>query len=446
MNSKYILTLIFAILAFSAETTIAQQNDFKIRQRMTMSGQSFDSTVMIKGARQRSESNMAGMQNVSVMQCDLKRTIDISELEKKYVVTPMETALPSEGPPRAVSTTRNNRQPVEKGGVITQTIEMIDTGERKQMFGMTARHIKTIMTMEPSPDACQKTSQRIETDGWYVDLTFGLSCQIDRPQVPPMPMADGGGGCRDRINVVQKGKAKLGYPLLQTTTIAMGGSDGEAARMSSTMTIEVLELSKAALEPALFDIPAGYTEAASRNELYGAASQRAMAEQYSKRAQDENNAPARRPENSNARSSNAKRPGVIRIGVLPVTNSTTRDLSLDMYRSRLVSSLFGGNVEAVPLNSEADAGRLECDYILSTSVKSMKQSAASKAGGLFGKVTGASTAGLAKVESTVAYTLRPISGVPVLISESSAKVEGDDNSVMASLGTEAQAVLKAVNK
>jgi hypothetical protein len=221
----------------------------------------------------------------------------------------------------------------------------------------------------------------------------------------------------------------------------MGGSDGEAERMSSTMTIEVLELSKAALEPALFDIPAGYTEAASRNELYGAASQRAMAEQYSKRAQDENNAPARRPENSNA-----KRPGVIRIGVLPVTNSTTRDLSLDMYRSRLVSSLSGGNVEAVPLNSEADAGRLECDYILSTSVKSVKQSAASKAGGLFGKVTGASTAGLAKVESTVAYTLRPISGVPVLISESSAKVEGDDNSVMASLGTEAQAVLKAVNK
>ena len=430
MKAKYFFLLSIALVGLAAQSAFGQ-NDFRIKQRMTMAGQSFDSAVMIKGSRQRSESNMMGMQNVSIMQCDLKRTIDISELEKKYVVTPMDLPLPSE-PARRVSTT-TTRQPVQAGGTVTQTIELIDTGERKQMFGMTARHIKTIMTTEPSPDACQKGSQRIETDGWYVDLAFGLSCQNDRPVTMPM-QTDGGGGCRDKMNMVRKGNAKLGYPLIQTTKIGMGGA-GE-----TTMTTEVLELSKATLSPDLFDIPAGFTEASSRQELYGSATQQAMS-QYSRAAQPDNEVTRRAPG-----SVNTKRPGVMRVGVLPVTNSTPRNLSLETYRNNLLAAIVGGNVEAVAINSESDAQRLNCDYVLSTNVKEMKQSAASKVGGLFGKVTGSSTGGLAKVESVVSYSLKKMSGGPVLTAEATAKVEGDDNSVIASLTSEADAVRSFIAK
>lgn len=431
MKAGYVFILAIAVLVLTTNSSFGQ-DDFKIKQRMTMAGQSFDSTVMVKGLRQRHESNATGTQSVSIMQCDLKRTVDVSDAERKYFVTPMDTPLPSE-PAKRISTT-TSRQPVKAGGTVTQTIELIDTGERKQMFGLTARHIKTITTLESSPDACRKGSQRIETDGWYVDLSSGPACQNDRPMSTPAGVD--GGGCKDKMNVVRKGTAKLGYPLIQTTKIGMGAGDDKGA-MTSTITTEVLELSKAALPAALFDIPAGYAAAATRQELYGNAMQR----QYARPTPAENSAASPMPGMTNV-----KRPGVMRVGVMPVTNSTARSLALDMYRSHLVSSLSGGNVDAVQINSDADASRLSCDFILTTNVKDLKQSAASKAGGIPGNVTGTSNGGPAKVESVVAYTLSKPGGGPLLTSESTAKVEGDDASVIASLATEVQNVRSFVAK
>ncbi|MEP7212724.1 MAG: hypothetical protein ABI791_06600 [Acidobacteriota bacterium] len=431
MKAGYVFFLAITLFALTTQT-VPGQNDFKIKQRMTVAGQSFDSSVMVKGSRQRHESDATGTQSISIMQCDLKRSVDVSDAEKKYFVTPMDTPLPSESAKRVSTTT--TRQPVRSGGVVTQTIELIDTGERKQMFGLTARHMKTITTIESSPDACRKGSQRIETDGWYADLTFGITCHNDRPMSEPVGI--GGGGCRDKMNVVRKGSAKLGFPLLQTTKIGMGGGDDKGA-MTSTMKTEVLELSKTTLPAALFDIPAGYAEASSRQELY----RNAMQRQYARPTPAENSSAVPMPGMTNV-----KRPGVMRVGVMPVTNSTARVLALDMYRSHLVSSLSIGNVDAVQIGSEADAGRLNCDFILTTNVKDLKQSAASKAGGILGNVTGTSNGGPAKVESVVAYTLSKPGGGPLLTSESTAKVEGDDASVIASLATEVQNVRSFVAK
>ncbi len=67
-------------------------NDLKIKYRMTNAGQSMESTTMLKGARERSEMKMGyGMEIVNITQCDLKRTLQISDKAKKYMVTPMET-------------------------------------------------------------------------------------------------------------------------------------------------------------------------------------------------------------------------------------------------------------------------------------------------------------------------------------------------------------------
>jgi len=47
-----------------------------------------------------------------------------------------------------------------------------DTGERKMMFGMQARHIITTMEMNSSADSCNGASQmKMEYDGWYVDFS-----------------------------------------------------------------------------------------------------------------------------------------------------------------------------------------------------------------------------------------------------------------------------------
>ena len=56
------------------------------------------------------------------------------------------------------------------------TVNTIDTGERKEMFGFTARHLKRTMTSQTSPDACSQNQMRIDTDGWYINLEYGLNC------------------------------------------------------------------------------------------------------------------------------------------------------------------------------------------------------------------------------------------------------------------------------
>src|SRR5258705_6225512 len=69
-------------------------------------------------------------------------------------------------------------EPSRRGGVITYTTNAVDTGERKEMFGFQARHVKTSLIIESSPNACNPMKQRMETDGWYIDFSFGLNCDI----------------------------------------------------------------------------------------------------------------------------------------------------------------------------------------------------------------------------------------------------------------------------
>ena len=185
------------------------RNDLKITYRTTTAGQSTETTTMLKGARERSEMKLGyGLGIINVTQCDLKRTIQISDSARKYVITPMETgdATPSPGvAPREMS------GPTRRGGVVTYTTTAVDTGERKEMFGFQARHVKTSMVIESSPDACSPMKQRMETDGWYIDFSFGLNCDLGaRPAMSGPPAR---GGCRDTVRFNRQGAARTGYPL-----------------------------------------------------------------------------------------------------------------------------------------------------------------------------------------------------------------------------------------
>src|SRR5207237_1508368 len=112
--------------------------------------------------------------------------------------------------------------PTRLGGVVTMTISTIDTGERKEMFGFTARHLKRSMISQTSPDACYQNQIRMETDGWYINLEYGLNCGSERP--PQMGGRTAPGGCRDRYQVKRAGPTMLGYPLIETMT--MYSADG----------------------------------------------------------------------------------------------------------------------------------------------------------------------------------------------------------------------------
>ena len=148
--------------------------DTKVKSRQTSGGQTYENTSYIKGKRQRSETNNGQM--IMLQQCDLRRNIQIMPQAKVYVVQPYDQPATS----NAANTSSPSYQPgtTKKGGVVTSTVTTRDTGERKQMFGYTARHIITTMVTDSSPDACSPMKSKMEIDGWYIDAAFALDCDV----------------------------------------------------------------------------------------------------------------------------------------------------------------------------------------------------------------------------------------------------------------------------
>lgn len=234
--------------------------DTKVKSRQTSGGQTYENTSYIKGKRQRSE--MSNGQMIVVQQCDLRRNIQIMPQAKAYIIQPYGDAANSTSTGRA---TPGQPGATTKGGIVTSTVTTKDTGERKQMFGYTARHIITTMETESSPDACTPMKTKMQIDGWYIDAAFAIECDSGvayKPYSPPQS-----GGCQDRYATKQIGTAKKGYPVWEKTTMF-----DPATGVESFSTInEVVEFSSATLDASLFDVPEGYREVKDFASAFSAA-------------------------------------------------------------------------------------------------------------------------------------------------------------------------------
>jgi hypothetical protein len=423
-------------------------SDFKVRYKTTVGtaggqGSSGESVTMIKGARERSETTSSGgygFNTTSITQCDLKRTIQFSDTTKKYVITPMDAgesnASTSPSSPAPVAST-----PTTRGGVVDYITSTVDTGERKQMFGFTARHVKSSVTINASADACSPGKRRTEMDGWYIDLNVEFNCDVNKAAAlqAVRPQA---GGCKDKMNFKREGTGKVGYPLIETVT--MYGEDGQ---LMFTQTKEVVELSRASLDAALFDIPAGYTQAASSSELYGTPSMASMMAGMNQGESGSAGTPTTAAATQSA-ASTAKRPGTLLVGVVQLNNKAGRPVPLDSLRTRLIGQIAGSGVDAIALNAssqmeaEAEAKIKQCDFILYTDIAALKMN---KLGGMFGGITG--VPGVAKTEAKLEFKLFAVGETsPRLQSNTSAKEEGDENSVGTAVDAEARMVSAEMKK
>ncbi len=243
-------TLALALLC-SASVALA---DIKITTKSTAGGQSYTSTTYIKGARQRTE----GMGYTTIYQCDLKRTIQINDKTRTYMITPLGG--------KSGTTGANSHNPAggaRRGGVITYTTTTTDTSDRKTILGLTARHLKVKTVVAASEGACNSMNMEMESDGWYADVADGISCLTEESAANAFNQSD----CVDEIRYKSVGTAKPGHPVMVTTMIKFNtGADGPAIPASSS-TQEVVDLSSAKLDAALFEIPAGYTEVKTMQEL-----------------------------------------------------------------------------------------------------------------------------------------------------------------------------------
>jgi hypothetical protein len=364
--------------------------DLKITTRTTVMGRSMENTVYIKGARERREMNFGGRNMATITQCDQKRMITVSE--NRCMVVPMggsaETSCPAM-PTLGTMGAAMGRQmgggeaaaPPRAGGVITITRNSTDTGERQEMFGYKARHIKTSMTSESSPDACNKANAKIETDGWYADLSVDFSCGEDSSArifaCGGMGGPRGGGAaCRDRVVMKGNGGAALGYPLKQTTTIT-------SPEGTFTTTTEVTALTNATLDAALFDSPAGCTVMNMGGPLTTAPATPAPETAPPPTTATSQAAPSHEAAPAAAAPAPApKAAGTVRIGVVKLKDATGQSLPTDNLRMNLMSEIVKRQMEAVPLDASSDASQdtiinearaKQCDYVLYTTPTQVKE-------------------------------------------------------------------------
>jgi hypothetical protein len=274
MMCRLLKTMIVAALLLSAAETGARA-DIKLKIKTTENERSGESIVQIKGRRQRNEFTVRrpdGTTNALavIFQCDLKRQISFDYTTPVFYEHPhwglqefmarfeAQRAAGGGGQPSA------RTRPVKYDGRLVETFTVTDTGERREMFGYTARHIKTTLTWEATPQGCTQTPLRKETDGWYVDLLYATFCSYDisgfdeseltaHEQSLCVAYYTGDGKPRYSFERRQVGTARFGYPLLLTTKSY--NDDGRPL----TRTSEVVEITNEALDASLFEPPAGYT-------------------------------------------------------------------------------------------------------------------------------------------------------------------------------------------
>ncbi len=385
--------ILFAILTMSALSATAL-GDVKIKVKQTMSGQTTENTTYIKGKRTRTE--MMGGVLISVSQCDIGRDLQLYPQTKTYTVTTYDDGTAA----TTVNGSAGTVQPTTKGGTMYITTTTTDTGERKQMFGFTARHIIQTIEMESSPDACNPSKTKMEMDMWVIDAEFGVPCSLTRQYRPTKQGRSG--GCIDKVVPKTIGSAKSGYPLWQKMT----SFDANGKESFSTIQ-EVVEMSKATLDPALFEAPADYREVADASQAYAASSSSGIS--YSGPAASSSSTSsmpstgmsssirnAATPKNDAPESVGAKKAGTVRLGLAGVKTGavgegiSAADLSAAIQNS-LGDYLKGTKVEIVQLEAKLpsaqaeEAKQKECDFIVVANVSHKKGGG----GGFgFGKVLG----------------------------------------------------------
>ena len=395
------------LLVVSSLGLAARADDLHFKKNVTVEGNSVSgSETWVKGARERTVTKSPAGDLVSLRQCDLKRTVTVNEQSQSYFIVndPQDQSAAN----AATLMTGASASSASSGGTITQTVSVTDTGERKQISGYTARHLKTVVVVESSPNTCSPVSQKYDIDGWYADLAKeSLSCS---QSLPPVKLA---ANCSDRIVVRHRGIAKAGYPLRETITLQNDGANPTKIEVATS------DISKETLKSELFDVPADFHEVHSEMELYATAAlpQAAQANASTPAASQNstmNAIPSTSPMGTTGgmpsplsmlaqrmggrlpngtsgtqipppaqvplpQAMGPKAPGKIRIGIAPAQaqmgqgNNAQADYSTPV-RNAIVFMMNGPAVEIaaldaqLPIQLQAEAQQKQCDYILLSAV------------------------------------------------------------------------------
>ncbi len=374
-----------------------------------------ESTIYVKGLRKRTESgSMMGITtNPTIEQCDLQRTITLNIGKKLYYIEAFskneEEVIDEDIKTVPKKTTPVVDKTTKKGGTITMYFSIVDTGERKNMYGFTARHIWTSQKMKPSPDACSmKDSIQIKTDGWYIDLPQ-FNCPVRYSSYKPTTTSTvEKPDCQDKFITRRSGRGKLGFPLIVKTTMILGDGSGKTTEFETNL--ETVELTSGKLDSMLFEIPPGFTEAKSLDELKEKVDYKSMIKQVKEKAVNDG-------------LMKAEENGKILIGVYVPTGEEGLKEYGTSIQNHIVSQLNNSVYAAIAVTGPDDAKAKKCEYTLGTDFQRYKQS--SKVGGLLKAVKNADPGAASSFNIDLSMILNRLSDGSTKLSEKvSGKFEG----------------------
>ncbi|MEP6782336.1 MAG: hypothetical protein ABI983_01630 [Acidobacteriota bacterium] len=324
----------------------APPTDVRYKSKYTTGDQVTESAAFFTGQRERYELGDI----VLLKQRDQKRNVQISRSANTYVVIADDAPVAAPPAPRPA-------------GVVTMTTSIVDVGERKDMFGATARHVRTVVQREPQPGACDPSKVLVETDGWYIDMPKVMTAGAE-----PAKASAGGSGCADEVKASESGDPKLlGFAIGYTTTLT-DLTDKDAKPSVSSMEVSDFEILK--LDASLFDIPAGFNAAAD-------------AAAFTKAVSDANE--TKLASGAVASVAPPKKSGALRIGVPEFGNKTSTTADTRALRARIISELEAQKIDVIPMAAapqaelDARARDLGVDYLLLAEITALK---ASKPGGI----------------------------------------------------------------
>jgi hypothetical protein len=273
MSFSPALFLLFGIPLLQVATTV---RGIKMVVRHTAGGMSSEQTLYIAPDRKRVEFRNStggptrpdgsmvvryGPPLAAITRCDLGQSFELNLDTNEYVAAPY--------PPKPLSQTeietRGLKAPkfsASDNPTLRIEITTVDTGERRDVFGHTARHVITTTRQIPLLGS-KSLAQQTVTDGWYIDLDTRISC--DRKWTEGKRVHHylaSGNAPIEKMEFVDKGEPERGFPVeLKTTSLhTILLPDGGKQEHTSTNETLVSVLEEGPLDSKLFDTPPGFRQ------------------------------------------------------------------------------------------------------------------------------------------------------------------------------------------
>jgi hypothetical protein len=256
----------------------------KMTIQLGAAGNRNEETVYLQGDRKRMEfrgsvgrtnpdgsrHQIYGPRLVAITRCDLGQSFELNLDTAEYTAGPYppKPLTPEEIKARGLQgpVTHVSDKPTLRIEVTTR-----DTGERKEIFGHTARHVITTRKQTPL-EGSQSEPQESVTDGWYIDskdidLNQRLSCDRKLPEgkhghTYGYWLTAGGNRPVDKPEFVTIGEPETGFAL-QSAMTSRGTytlPDGSKKQSDSRFETQVTQFEEGPLDAALFEIPAGFKQ------------------------------------------------------------------------------------------------------------------------------------------------------------------------------------------